>query len=270
MSFVRSMAGIAMAFATTACFATRNDVRILQGDILASRAEAARLDSLRARQLVAMAASIGNTLAVVSDSLKDLSGKLVRFQGETRQELNAIAEQLLSLAEATGMSQQRLSELRAELEQRNRQMTVPTPVPAPGDTTTPAVPAPPSEGPYQLYQIGREQLTQKSFAAARDAFTMLLQQYPNAEEGLLANALASIGDAYAAEQRYTEADSAFQSVVTRYPRTPAAPNALYKLGLSLARQGKRAEARTTMDNVVREYPRTDAATLALDWLRNNR
>lgn len=35
------------AVLNTACFATRNDVRILQGDVLAMRGEMARADSAR-------------------------------------------------------------------------------------------------------------------------------------------------------------------------------------------------------------------------------
>ena len=55
--------------ATGACFATRSDVRVLQGDILSFRQEAARADSARARQLASVVASLGT----VGDSLRETS-----------------------------------------------------------------------------------------------------------------------------------------------------------------------------------------------------
>jgi outer membrane protein TolC len=44
-----------IALVASACFATRNDVRLLQSDVLAARAEAARADSARAQQATAQA-----------------------------------------------------------------------------------------------------------------------------------------------------------------------------------------------------------------------
>jgi hypothetical protein len=45
--------------ATSGCFATRSDMRVLQGDILNFRTESARADSARARQLAAVASALG-------------------------------------------------------------------------------------------------------------------------------------------------------------------------------------------------------------------
>jgi tol-pal system protein YbgF len=269
---LRHFAPAALIVASSACFATRNDVRILQEDIHSLRALQIRADSARTRQLADMSVSLNNTLGSVKDSVRDLGVRLTTFQGATRQEFYSMGQQLLQLGERLGQSQAAMQNFRADLEERNRQFveqavrsTVPPP--APGDTTK--VAAPPArltEGPNVLYQIGRDQLMNNSWSAAREAFNQLLTQHPTSDR--VPEAMAGIADSYDAEGNFAQGDSVYRAVVAKYPSTKVAPTALYKLGLSLERQKKRAEARTTMQQVVRNYPGTDESTLATEWLAN--
>ncbi len=118
------------------CFATRNDVRVLQADIRNARAEAMRADSARARQIDA----IGRILAVIGDSVQNLRANVSRVQGDMRGEFRQVNQQLLQIQELTGQSQRRLADLRTEMEMRNQQAPAVAP-PATGDTTQPAVSA---------------------------------------------------------------------------------------------------------------------------------
>lgn len=251
--------------ATGGCFATRNDMRVLQGDILNFRTESARADSARARQLAAVAASVG----AVGDSVRATSERLARFQGDTRGEVRAIQQQLLQIQELTGQSQRRLQEMRAEMEARSQAAPLVTPVApgTPGDSLTPA-PVQSTPGPNQLYQLAYDQLRRGSYSAARAGFEELLRLYPTSE--LAADAQLNIAESFAAEGTAASADSAYAAVVAKYPRSPRAATALYKMALSMARQGRRPDARTAMDRVVREYPTSDEADLAREWLRTNR
>jgi tol-pal system protein YbgF len=256
------------------CFATRNDVRVLQQDIRTSRAEALRADSARARQIDALAL----ILASLGDSVKNLHVNVARVQGDMRGEFRQVNQQLLQIQELTGQSQRRLADLRAEMELRNQQlMTMPV---APPDTTTrppgtpgaAAAPAPgpvtAAPGPAQLLSLGRQQYAQRSYGTARAAFEELLRNYP--ESDLAPEAQLYVGECWAAEGNAPAADAAYNAVVARFPQSPRAPNALYKLALSQARQGKRAEARAFMERVTREYPQSDEAELADAWLKSNR
>jgi tol-pal system protein YbgF len=180
---------------------------------------------------------------------------------------------MLQLGELMGQSQAALLRFRSDLDERNRQImqqaiTAAAPPATPGDTTRPNV-VPPvlSEGPNVLYEIGRDQLLQQSYSAAREAFTQILTSFPSWDR--VADAQSSIAESFQAEQRIPEADSTYRVVFTKYPTSEAAPAAMYKLALSLDRQGRRAEARAFMQRVVREYPRSDSFTLATDWLKNN-
>lgn len=270
---LRLLAPAALVIASSGCFATRNDVRILQEDIYSLRTMQARADSARARQLADITTTLNTTLVSVRDSVRDLGARLVSFQGSTRQELYSIGQQLLQLGELMGQSQTVLRNFRAEIEERSRQINeqavrASAPPMAPGDTTRPApTPVSLTEGPNVLYQIGRDQLLQNSWSAARDAFSRLISQHPNSD--LVPDALRGIGEAFDAEGDKVQGDSVFRLVVTRYPSSEAAAISLYKLGLSLARQGKRAEARAAMQQVVRNYPRSDSSTLATEWLARN-
>lgn len=248
---------------TGGCFATRSDMRVLQGDILNFRTENARADSARARQIAAVAATLGT----VADSIKATSDRLTRFQGDTRGDMRAIQQQLLQVQELTGQSQRRLQEMRADMESRAQQTVVPPTTTMPGDSLAPA-PVQATPGPNQLYQLAYDQLRRGSFSSARAAFEELLRLYPTSE--LAPDAQINIAEAFAAEGTAASADSAYAAVVAKYPRSPRAATALYKMALSMARQGKRPDARTAMDRVVREYPTSDEADLAREWLRTNR
>jgi TolA-binding protein len=270
---LRLLGPLAIVITSSACFATRNDVRILQEDILSLRAAEARADSARARQLADISNTLNTTLVAVRDSVRDLGLRLVTFQGSTRQELYSLGQQLLQLGELMGQSQAAMQSFRADIEERNRQALEQAvrgaAAPAvPGDTSRAA--APPvllTEGPNVLYQIGRDQLSRNAWTAAREAFNRLLTEHPTSD--LVPDALLGIADAFDAEGNRAEGDSVYRLVVSKYPSDDAAPRSLYKLGLSLARQRMMPEARKAMQDVVRLYPRSDESTLATDWLTRN-
>ncbi len=268
MSVARRHSTLGLAFgvlALSGCFATRNDVRVLQADIRSARTEAMRADSARARQIDVVARILGT----LGDSVRTLHASVNRVQGDMRGEFRQVNQQLLQIQELAGQSQRRLQDIRAEMEQRNAQMQqqVVAP-PVAGDTTQPATPPPAAPGPAQLLALGRQQYAQRSYATARSAFEELLRTYP--ESDLAPDAQLFIGECWTAEGNAAAADAAYNGVVSKYPQSPRAPNALYKLALSQAKQGKRSEARIFMEQVKRQYPQSDEAELADAWLKSNR
>ncbi|MGQ0641536.1 MAG: tol-pal system protein YbgF [Gemmatimonadaceae bacterium] len=261
----RTALGVALGtLLLSGCFATRNDVRVLQQDIRNARAESLRADSARARQIDAIA----KILSVVGDSVQNLRASVSRVQGDMRGEFRQVNQQLLQIQELTGQSQRRLTDLRTEMELRNQQQPPVVAPPVAGDTTQAVAPVPAAPGPAQLLSLGKQQYAQRSYGAARSAFAELLRTHPTSD--LAPEAQLYIGECFAAEGNAPAADAAYNAVVMTYPMSPKAPNALYKLALSQAKQGKRAEARAFMEQVKREYPQSDEAELADGWLKNNR
>ncbi len=258
----RDLGAIAIATIGLGCFATRSDVRVLQDDLVAFRAEAARADSARARQLETMITAARDAFATLSDSVRDVSARLVKLQGDSRQELYSVEQQLLQIQELTGQSQRRLQDLHSEIETRNQQIMSSQP-PAPGDTTAAATPGAPPPGPYQLWTLANDQMRQESYATAREAFRQLVAAWPNSE--LAPEAQYWIAETLNKEGNTAAADSAYREVAQKYPQSPKASTALYKVGKLLEGGGRCAEARAVMDRVAREYPTSDEADLVKTW-----
>jgi tol-pal system protein YbgF len=258
------LAPVVLALTTGACFATRSDVRILQQDVANVRASAAQADSARAAQI----AQLATTLGLVTDSIRASSERLARLQANAAGDLRSIQEQLVQIQELTGQSQNKLNELRAQMEQRNDQPPAQPVPPTPGDTTQPAAAAPPvapSPGPATLYKLAYDQMSRGSHATARPAFQDLISKYPTSD--LAPDAQYWIGETYLAEGNSAAADSVFNLVVSTYPRAPRAASALYKHGLYLQKAKRASEARQVFQSVIDKYPRSDEADLARDQLR---
>jgi tol-pal system protein YbgF len=276
---VRRLAPVAV-LAAGACVATRDDIRILQNDLAVMRTEQAQRDSVESARL----ASVVELLALTQDSLRNLSTRFVRLQGDLRGELYSIGQQLLQVQELSGQSQRRLQELRASMEARQQEAqraadSARTAVPGPTSSSSGAAPgAPPgaapaggaasAPGPNQLFQLAQDQLRRGSTAAGRVALQDLVRQYPSSD--LAPDATYYIGEAYAAEGNAQAADSAFGAVVARFPDSPRAPTAMYKRAIVLRDAKKPQAARTVLEALIRQYPRSDEADLAREMLRTLR
>lgn len=120
-------------------------------------------------------------------------------------------------------------------------------------------------GPNQLFQLARDQLLRGSNAAARTAFQDLLTRYPKAD--VAADAQFYVGEAYAGEGNAEAADSVYAEVVRRYPSSARAATALYKRATGAQASGSSARARQLFNEIIRKYPRSDEAALARDRVK---
>jgi tol-pal system protein YbgF len=280
-----------VVLAAGACFATREDVRLLQNQMQAAQAQSAHADSDRQAQLDRVIEQLG----LVNDSLGRIGGQLTKFQGDVEGSVYAMGQQLIQIQELTGQSQRRLQELRAGLEAQRATAVTPPPIastPSPTDTAGQA--APPSAGqapgqtpaagtgavvtstgtvsgangtpgPNQLYEMALDQLRRGSTTAARTALQDLLRQYPNAD--VAADAQFYVAETFAKEHDTAAADSGYRLVAQRFPASDRAPQALFKHALVLQAQHKVQAARAAYQEVITKYPRSDEAVLAKDRLR---
>src|SRR5688572_14499134 len=102
---------------------TKGDVQQVQDDIALFKAETARRDSARAAQLT----QVIQLQQRVMDSLTNSRRAVGQLRGDLASDLYNIQQQLVQLQELTGQSQQRLSELRTQLEARGEQISSATP-----------------------------------------------------------------------------------------------------------------------------------------------
>jgi tol-pal system protein YbgF len=239
--------------------ALKGDVRKVELQVQALRADVARGDSARRAERDSIVALI----AAVQRSLAAQQAYLVQLRGDFRTDLLSVQQQLVTLQELAGVSQQRMSELRARIEERSQQ-----PVPT-IDSGRPAVPVGPSgnpagPGPDQMYDLSLQQYRRGSLSTARLGFREFLRVFPTHERA--ADALFYVGETFAHENPDSAA-AVYEAVVKNYPNSPRAPAALYKLGLLAEQRGDKPAARTYYARVVAGYPRSDEANLARDKLQ---
>ena len=160
------LAALVVAAGLGACV-SKSDVQMVQGEVSLLRAETLRRDSTRAAQL----AEVIQMQQRIMDSLTVSQRAVGQLKGDIASDLYNIQQQLVQLQELTGQSQQRLSELRTQLERRAEELQQPEPA-AGGvrDTTTSFVnPAPSQNQPSadQMYQTSLGQLRLGSAITAR-------------------------------------------------------------------------------------------------------
>lgn len=233
---------------------TKGDVQQVQDDIALFKAETARRDSARAAQLT----QVIQMQQRVMDSLTNSRRAVGQLRGDLASDLYNIQQQLVQLQELTGQSQQRLSELRTQLEARGEQISSTTP----GDTSAQVTTS--SASADQMYEASLAQLRRGSTSTARQGLREMLRTYPTSERA--GDALYFIGQSFAAENPDSAA-AYYNQVVQKYPASSRASSALYNLGLVAERRKETKKAREAYQRVVQKYPQSDEAALARDRLK---
>ncbi len=233
---------------------SKSDIQRVQDDVALFKAETARRDSARAAQLT----QVIQVQQRVMDSLTSSRKAVSQLRGDLASDLYNIQQQLVQLQELTGQSQQRLSELRTQLEARGEQISST----APGDTSAPTPSSNASAD--QMYEASLAQLRRGSTSTARQGLREMLRTYPTSTRA--GDALYFIGQSFAAENPDSAA-AYYEQVVQKYPTSSRAGSALYNLGLVAERRKETKKAREAYQRVVQKYPQSDEAALARDRLK---
>lgn len=248
-----------LALGLSAGCALKGDVRKVELQVQSLKSDVARAEAARAAERDSILAAI----TALQRTLNAQQAYLVQLRGEMKTDLLAVQQQLVSVQELTGQSQQRLSDLRRRLEDQARQ-----PVTGP-EPTLPGAPVGPSgnpagPGPDQMYDLSLQQFRRGSLATARLGFREFLRVFPQHERA--ADAWFYVGETFTSESP-DSAVAVYEALVKTYPNSPRAPSALYKLGLLAEQRSDRAAARVFYSRVVSGYPRSDEANLARDKLQ---
>lgn len=248
-----------LALGLCAGCALKGDVRKVELQVQSLKSDIARAEATQASQRDSILAAIVAVQRVIAAQ----QAYLVQLRGEMKTDLLAVQQQLVSVQELTGQSQQRLSDLRRRLEDQARQ-----PVTGP-DPALPGMPVGPSgnpagPGPDQMYDLSLQQFRRGSLGTARLGFREFLRVFPTHERA--ADAWYYVAETFAAENTDSAA-AVYDALVKTYPNSPRAPSALYKLGLLAEQRNDRAGARAYYLRVVSGYPRSDEANLARDKLQ---
>lgn len=260
----------------TGCLASKGDIRLLQEEFRATRGQIGVVDTTltrsneqRRQQIAALSAQVDRLAAIVertSDSLRVLATRFSQFQGTTNGELDLISRQMVQVQALLGQTTRSLQDTRAQVEQLSSAGTSPVPASSASGASSSVPPGTP--GAATLMSAGREAIDNGAFTTARRNFEQLLTAYPNAAEA--PRALFYVGESYAAEGNKAAADSVYQLVVSRFPKSETAADALWKRARALIDANRNADARTVLDRIIREYPSSDAARLAREQVKTIR
>jgi TolA-binding protein len=259
----RSIALIALT-ALSAC-ATRGQVRLLEGELRSLRIETARRDSARAAALAAMIVLQQRILDSVAAGREAVRTLDVHLKGD----MVELQRQMLQVQELTGQSQQRLTQLKAQIDANAERAEAAGGArqPLPSDST-----GRPSAGAAvptadQMYESARRQQVSGAQGTARLAYQELVKSYPTHPR--VPDALFYIGESFGSEAP-DSAVAYYSQVVARFKDSPRAPTALYRLGRIEAQRQRAAAARQYYERLIRDYPTSDEVELAREALKNLR
>lgn len=239
---------VCMAMLSSGCVATKSDVRDIQMDIAALRAQQDSVYREMQRQNVILADSVRGGAELVRNTRAQLSNQI--------RQLNEV---VISLQQLLGQTQQRIQELRERAEQQAvpQQPVAAQPQPEGSNATA-----------DELYRTGATKLQDKSATAARLAFEQFLTQYPQHERA--PDAQFGLAETYALEDELPEAVENFVRVAEAYPTSSRAPEALYRAGQLSEERKRTTEARTYYQRVVQRYANSPSARLAQQRLNRLR
>lgn len=248
---VRRLAALLLVPLLGAC-ATKRDVRDLRDEMAAMRA--AQDSAFREMQR--------ENRALV-DSIADQNARL---RGDLANRFLQVDRQLVQIQELTGQGQQRLQELREQINARAQQEAAArqAEAAAAAGSDTAAAPAGSGATADELFTTSMASLRRGSLQTARAGFQEFLRTYPNHRQA--PDALFYVGETYNEGKDVQNALQTYAQVVQRYPTSARAPTALYRAGTLEAGRGNRTEARALFNRVVQSYARAPEATLARDQL----
>src|SRR5437016_7396671 len=243
---VRSATVLALGLA--AGCALKGDVRKVELQVEALRAELAKSDAARTAERDTLLAAV----RLLQQALATQQAYLVQMRGDLRTELLSVQQQLTTVQELAGVSQQRITELRSRIESRSQQADPNASAGAPvGPSGNPAGP-----GPDQMYDVSLQQYRRGSLATARLGLREFLRVFPTHERA--PDAMYYVAESF----EHAAPDSAaavYDQLVRTYPNSPRAPSALYKQGVLAEQRGDKPTARNFYARVIAGYPRSAEA-----------
>jgi tol-pal system protein YbgF len=133
------------------------------------------------------------------------------------------------------------------------QSVAPTSPPAPGAAL-------PGLSPTELYQRAYADYTLGQWALAIAGFEAYIKAFPRSPQA--DDAQFYIGQTYYADGKYKEAVEAYDRLIANYPDSDYLADAYYKRGVALEGLQELAKARESFETVLQKFPGTPAAGLA--------
>jgi tol-pal system protein YbgF len=203
-----------------------------------------------------------DSLRVQVDTLQARNAVAYEMLTETRSELAAQHDLLLSTRATTGTSSQEMIDQMSKFEDRLNDVMSRINQSQQRATTPPAGSG--QVDPNQLYDQAAQDLTQGRYGLALQEFRDFVRRFPSVD--LSDNAQYGVGECFFAQTQFDSAAVAYADVEARWKDGDKVPAALYKLALSQDRLGKKDAAKKTFEDLVKRFPNSGEAQLARERL----
>ncbi len=207
--------------------------------LLQDTASAGHVDSLKAH------------IRRLEDLIREQTSLMWSMKADLNSKITAVNNRLQTLdAKITGGDRQ-FSVLTGKMDRVSALLaTVTTP------DTVQSRPTDPSE----LYNTAQADFQRGNYELAISQFMQYLQYFPDAQ--LAQNAQYWIGECYYTGERYTQALSAFEEVLTKYPGGTQTPAAVLRIGFTHLALNDKNNGLIYLDRVIKEFPNSEEAMLA--------
>ena len=250
-----------------ACFATQQDVLILNRQIQTLNTEMEKIKSVREKQ-----AETGAEMDSVKQEIQRVSGgqeenkrliqHFIERDTSEQEELNA---RLLKLEKKVD---QLFNYLHLEPQtSKNQNLTKETGPKIAAVTPPPTSPGPPlvteetqEAAGNALYEETLASYHEGKYKEAIAGFEAFLKQHPSSK--LADNAQFWIGESYMSQKDYDQAIVAFQDVIEKYPDGNKVPNAMLKQALAFYEIQDSISCRAILKRIVKKFPHSSEAKIA--------
>ena len=184
---------------------------------------------------------------------------------DTRHELDAQRDVLLSTRASTGSTSQEVSDqmsrLGARLDEvmgRFNRLEQKSTAPSTAAAGTPTL------DPGAAYEQGAQDLTQGHYTLALQEFRDFVTRFPTHD--LADNAQYGVGECFFAQAKFDSASVEYAKVDKSWPGGDKVPAALYKLALCQDKLGQASDSKQTLESLVKRFPLAGEAQLARERL----
>ncbi len=200
----------------------------------------------------------------------ELQQQVDSLQGEVAELRGQLEQQTYQMEQSQERQRQLYQELDKVSSSQQAQAAAPAPAIVPASAATPAAAtaSTPAATNYSTNQDENQAydaavnmvLKEKNYDKAIPAFEGFIQQYPNSS--YVPNAHYWLGQLKFNKGDRAGAAAQFNTVATKYNKSPKRADALLKLGMLAQLDGKKTDAKSFYEQVIKGYPNTSPAQLA--------
>lgn len=243
---------------------------------------------------------LGQTMGALQKTLQDASANTGANNSSLTQQMQGMADNMQVTQAQVGKLAQQLTDIQNTLQQISAKVSTapPTSAPATGTTsgTTPDTTAPTTTAPANptntdgsanatqpattqpvaanlppisgdtLYSNASRDLESGNYTLSKREFNDYLRNFPDGP--LAPNAQFYLGELAYYQGNFSEAISAYDTVIADYPRSSMVSKAMLEKGRALIQTKKTTSAEREFRELVRRFPGTDEAKKAEDALRS--